>query len=131
MLLNLVFKALRSDTNQKRVMAFTKRLLQIASLHQPPFVCGILYLVHELRRGSVGIANLLDRPEEHEVQDEEVFRDVQDVDEEVKGTANGAIALRDGVHQTMLLVYDGRKRDPEHSHADRSCLWELVSPYCL
>jgi len=24
------------------------------------------------------------------------------------------------------LSYDGRKRDPEHSNADKSCLWELV-----
>jgi ribosome biogenesis protein MAK21 len=23
-------------------------------------------------------------------------------------------------------VYDGRKRDPEHSHAENSCLWELL-----
>ncbi|KAF2460730.1 CBF/Mak21 family-domain-containing protein [Lineolata rhizophorae] len=23
-------------------------------------------------------------------------------------------------------TYDGRKRDPEHSHAERSCLWELL-----
>jgi ribosome biogenesis protein MAK21 len=25
------------------------------------------------------------------------------------------------------VAYDGRKRDPEHSNADKSCLWELVS----
>jgi hypothetical protein len=23
--------------------------------------------------------------------------------------------------------YDGRKRDPSYAHADKSCLWELVS----
>lgn len=126
MLLNLLFKALKSDTDQKRVMAFIKRLLQIASLHQPPFVCGVLYLVHELKRVSASIRTLLDRPEEHDVQDEEVFRDIQDEDEEVKGTANGADALRYERYQTMLHGYDGRKRDPKHSHADKSCLWELV-----
>lgn len=126
MLLNLVFKALKSDINQKRVMAFIKRLLQIAGLHQPPFVCGVLYLVHELKRVSVSMTTLLDRPEEHEVQDYEVFRDVQDEDEEVKGKVTGANALRDEDHQKMLPIYDGRKRDPEHSHADKSCLWELV-----
>jgi len=25
-------------------------------------------------------------------------------------------------------AYDGRKRNPEYSNAERSCLWELVSP---
>jgi len=124
MLLNLLFKALRSDTNQKRVMAFIKRLLQIAGLHQPAFVCGVLYLVHELKRASASIRTLLDRPEEQEVQDDEVFQDEQDEDEEVQRKVNGAD------QQTMLPVYDGRKRDPKHSHADKSCLWELVSLWC-
>ena len=132
MLLNLLFKALRSDTNQKRVMAFIKRLLQVAGLHQPPFVCGVLYLVHELKKVSAIITTLLDRPEEYEVEDDEVFQDVRDEDEEVKGpTADGANAVRREDHHTRLPLYDGRKRDPEHSHADRSCLWELVGPMLI
>lgn len=127
MLLNLLFKALRSDSNQKRVMAFIKRLLQVAGLHQPPFVCGVLYLVHELIIVSASIRTLLDRSEEHEVEDDEVFHDVRDEDEEPKAPTTGGANLRQNEnHQTRLSSYDGRKRDPEHSHADRSCLWELV-----
>jgi len=29
----------------------------------------------------------------------------------------------------LLGVYDGRKRDPEFSNADKSCLWEIVSAF--
>jgi hypothetical protein len=43
--LNLLFRALRSDLSVKRVKAFTKRMLQIVTLHQPPFICGVFYLL--------------------------------------------------------------------------------------
>jgi ribosome biogenesis protein MAK21 len=48
MYLNLFFKALKADTNQSRVMAFVKRLLQMLGLQQPPFICGALYLLGEV-----------------------------------------------------------------------------------
>lgn len=53
MYLNLLFKALRADTNIGRVMAFVKRLLQVMMGHQPPFICGALYLLGEVR--TVGL----------------------------------------------------------------------------
>jgi ribosome biogenesis protein MAK21 len=51
MYLNLLFKALRVDTNIGRVMAFVKRLLQVMMGHQPPFICGALYLLGEVSHG--------------------------------------------------------------------------------
>jgi len=48
MYLNLLFKALRVDKNLGRVMAFVKRLLQVMMGHQPPFICGALYLLGEV-----------------------------------------------------------------------------------
>jgi hypothetical protein len=48
MYLNMLFKALKADTNQARVMAFVKRLLQMLGIHQPPFICGALYLLGEV-----------------------------------------------------------------------------------
>ena len=48
MYLNLLFKALKADTSIARVMAFVKRLLQMLGLHQPPFICGALYLLGEV-----------------------------------------------------------------------------------
>jgi ribosome biogenesis protein MAK21 len=49
MYLNMLFKALKADTSQPRVMAFIKRLLQMLGIHQPPFICGALYLLGEVR----------------------------------------------------------------------------------
>lgn len=48
MYLNLLFKALKNDTSISRVMAFVKRLLQMLGMHQPPFICGALYLLGEV-----------------------------------------------------------------------------------
>lgn len=48
MYLNMLFKAMKADTSLPRVMAFVKRLLQMLGLHQPPFICGALYLLGEV-----------------------------------------------------------------------------------
>jgi hypothetical protein len=48
MYLNLLFKAIKADTSIGRVMAFVKRLLQIMTLHQPPFICGAMFLLGEV-----------------------------------------------------------------------------------
>ena len=53
MYLNMLFKALKADTSQARVMAFIKRLLQMLGIHQPPFICGALYLLGEVCLFSV------------------------------------------------------------------------------
>src|SRR5450756_2363213 len=57
--LNLLYRALRSDLNIKRVKAFAKRILQVVTLHQPPFICGILYLLRELETTFPGLKSLL------------------------------------------------------------------------
>lgn len=118
--LNLLYRALRLDLNVKRVKAFAKRILQVMTLHQPPFICGILYLLRELETTFPGLKSSLSEPEEND--DEEVFRDVVE---------NGASSMlqeqRD--RSSHKISYDGRKRDPEHSNADKSCLWELVRAY--
>ena len=124
--LNLLYRALKTDLNVKRVKAFAKRLLQIITLHQPPFICGVLYLLRELEMSFPSLKTLLTNPEEEDEEDEEVFRDVPEDD--------GAElpSLADQVHPDRKLAaaksttYDGRKRDPEHSNADKSCLWEIL-----
>jgi ribosome biogenesis protein MAK21 len=131
--LNLLFRALKSDLNAKRVKAFAKRLLQVITLHQPPFICGVLYLLRELEGIFPGLTSLLTDPEEQDEMDEEVFRDVPEANDDV--LVNNKIPGDNHIHPDRLLgsvpkrenFYDGRKRDPEHSNADKSCLWELVS----
>jgi len=119
--LNLLYRALRLDLNVKRVKAFAKRILQVMTLHQPPFICGILYLLRELEITFPGLRSLFSDPEEND-GDEEVFRDVVE---------NGVGSMPQEQHDrsSHKLSYDGRKRDPEHSNADKSCLWELVRAY--
>lgn len=129
MYLNLLFKSIRADLSMKRVKAFVKRLLQICFLHQPAFACGVLYLIKELEDSFAGLHGLVDQPEEGPEDEEEHFQDISDdngTQKEVEnGTKIGDGPDRENGHQRA--VYDGRKRDPEHCNADKSCLWELVS----
>ncbi|KAK0104742.1 hypothetical protein ONS95_005012 [Cadophora gregata] len=117
--LNLLFRALRADLNIKRVKAFVKRMLQIVTLHQPPFICGVLFLIKELEATFPGVKTLLSDPEESDETEDEVFHDAPK-DEPV-------LDIKDSDGQSRPSVqYDGRKRDPEYCNADKSCLWELV-----
>ena len=126
--LNLLFKALKNDMNVRRVKAFVKRIVQVLGMHQPGFICGVFYLIRELEKTFVGLRSLYEQPEDNDSDEEEVFRDVPDEDDEppvVDETANSK-------PQKPTNGYDPRKRDPEHSNADKTCLWELVSlPFFL
>ncbi|KAK0383302.1 hypothetical protein NLU13_9215 [Sarocladium strictum] len=98
--LNLLLRSLKSDVDVRRVKAFVKRMLQIASLHQPSFVCGLLYVVAHLRETFPDLSTLINDPEES------IFDDDNPEDRP---------------------VYDGKKREPTYANAHRSCLWEMVS----
>lgn len=120
--LNLLFRAVSSDVNIKRVKAFAKRMLQIITLHQPPFICGVFYLLSELEQTFPGLKSLFNDPE-GDGEEDEIFRDMPE-----NGTPIDQ-AQESGEFSSKRLseTYDGRKRDPEYSNADRSCLWESVS----
>ena len=131
--LNLLFKALRSDLNIRRVKAFSKRLLQVIAMHQASFACGALYLLRELESVFKSLPAFVDEPS-FDDSDEENFQDVQDIE---GGTASFQVHAGhqlDHIRNTSnrsAHIYDGRKRDPEYSNADRSCLWELVSCFLV
>ncbi|KAJ5135754.1 CCAAT-binding factor [Penicillium bovifimosum] len=118
--LNLLYKSLKNDLNVRRVKAFVKRLVQVLNMHQPSFICGVFFMIRELEKTFTGLSALVDQPEENDDDDEEVFRDVLDEDDEQPEPAPVAEVKKQN------NVYDPRKRDPEHSNADRSCLWELL-----
>lgn len=118
--LNLLYKSLKNDLNVRRVKAFVKRLVQVLGMHQPSFICGVFYMIRELEKTFTGLSSLVDQPEDNDDDDEEVFRDVPDEDDEQPEPAPVAELKK------QTNVYDPRKRDPEHSNADRSCLWELL-----
>ena len=118
--LNLLFRALRSDLHLNRVKAFVKRLLQVIAMHQPPLVCGVLYLLRELEKTFPALTMLIDRAEQDASDDEETFRDVDDGDEEFPKAPKD---LTSSIANKKK--YDPRRRDPVHANAFDSALWEL------
>ncbi|RYN83891.1 Ribosome biogenesis protein [Alternaria alternata] len=118
MFLNLLYRSLKADTSIKRVKAFVKRLLQIIHMHEPPFICGVLYLVNELIVTFPTIKSMLSTPEDH--ADDSGDEHYEDVDEDKEPTT------KKEEEKPEQVTYDSRKRDPEHAHADLSCLWELL-----
>lgn len=127
--LNLLYRSLKSDVDVRRVKAFVKRMLQICYLHQPSFVCGILFLVSQLEAVFPDLKTLLNEPEE-DGDEEEVYRDAplegsaeEKVEEKIEEKTDVAQDSRQ-----KKTAYDGRKRDPQYSNADQSCLWEVI-PY--
>ncbi|KAK0656010.1 CBF/Mak21 family-domain-containing protein [Cercophora newfieldiana] len=118
--LNLLYRALKNDVDVRRVKAFVKRLVQVLSLHQPSFACGILFLIAELEGTFPDLHTLLDVPEDNG-DEEEVYKDVTE-----KAPAVAPSQGEDTTQKARTTEYDGRKRDPEHSNAHRSCLWEIV-----
>jgi ribosome biogenesis protein MAK21 len=116
MYLNLLYRSLKADTSIKRVKAFVKRLLQIIHMHEPPFICGVLYLINELITTFPSIKAMLSTPEDNvDDGEDEHFEDVPEEGEE-----------KVGEKKPVKPAYDARKRDPEHAQADLSCLWELL-----
>ncbi|OTA91321.1 hypothetical protein M434DRAFT_397342 [Hypoxylon sp. CO27-5] len=113
--LNLLYRSLKADVDVRRVKAFVKRMLQVLNLHQPSFVCGIIYLIIDLCTTFPDLKTLINEPEEHEE------------DEVVPGVASDApVDGPEAQSKKDESVYDGRKRHPEYSNAHRSCLWELL-----
>ncbi len=127
--LNLLYKAMSADLSAKRVKAFTKRLLQVASLHQASFASATIYLVRELESVFPSLRPFIDQIEVAESDDEEVFKDVPEtganpiLQPKVRQESNEVNTSR----ERPGMSYDGRKRDPQHSNAENSCVWELVS----
>lgn len=180
--LSLLFKAIKGDANNARVLAFVKRLLQVAVGMQPNFTCGCLMLVSEIAKTKRLIFSAILEPEKdgkgdapgdkEGVQDPSDFHSAEQIrtigsnsderdgdDKEMefnpdegmleglredgtedsldsgeKDASRNALSS-DGPEQSGRVLhhptrpgegrYDMRKRNPEYSGAERSCLWEL------
>jgi ribosome biogenesis protein MAK21 len=121
MYLNLLYKSLKSDLNAKRVQAFVKRLSQTINLHEPPFACGIIYLISELEGTFPSIRSMLTEPEVADEDEEEHFYDVPEDEDATTNEVNSSPAAK-----KSSTAYDAKKRNPEYAHADRSCLWDIL-----
>jgi ribosome biogenesis protein MAK21 len=61
---------------------------------------------------------------EPEIADEDEEEHFYDVPETADGAVDGADASP--AVKKFSTSYDAKKRDPEHAHADRSCLWDIL-----
>lgn len=154
--LNLLFKAMKDDTNPRRVKAFLKRLLQSGSYASAGFAGACLIVSSECFRLSRKglLKSFVALPEQDD--DEELFFDADKLNE-----GNGALGViesesseseeenqigpasgakrpfkartsehennRDSPHEIVSKHYDPSKRDPKYSGAERTSLWEAVS----
>ncbi|XP_053314606.1 CCAAT/enhancer-binding protein zeta [Spea bombifrons] len=135
MFLNLLYKSMKADVMLRRVKAFVKRLLQVASCQRPSFICGALFLISEILKIKPRLRVLLQDNGENE-DEEEHFSDLPDEDDEEekntdKKAPGGKITTQSWIHQKTLQglnsfnSYDPSNRNPLFCGADNTSLWEL------
>ncbi|KAJ2729524.1 RNA-binding ribosome biosynthesis protein mak21 [Coemansia sp. BCRC 34962] len=100
MYLNVLYRALKADSNMARVMAFIKRIMQVCLYNQAEFVSGALFLVSQILSLNPQIYTMLTQPEDNDDDD----------------------AKAEAAH----TKYDAQKRDPRYAQADSSCMWEAT-----
>ncbi|KAF4040341.1 CBF/Mak21 family [Phytophthora infestans] len=103
--LNLIFRAVKADVSPARAGAFTKRLLQLASVMPPAFACAVLFLLSELLKVKPQLRTLLDQPEsgstvagdEHfeDVKTEEIKLEKEESDDEEDTTEDAGVSTLD------------------------------------
>lgn len=96
--LNLLFKALKSDTTIPRVLAFVKRILQVCN-HWLTIgtISGMLFLLAELSK---------------------TIPEIRDLTIDINSRPDS-----DGI--MVDTEYDSKKRDPKYANAEKSSLWEI------
>ncbi|KAK0524621.1 RNA-binding ribosome biosynthesis protein mak21 [Tilletia horrida] len=124
MYLNLLFRSMKIDAlasaqggeeQLERLKAFSKRLTQVLGHHQPPFICGALFMLGELCKLSDALRGMLIAPSE-------VRFPLRDGAEENQDEEEGD----ESVQKNGTQSYDGLKRDPRFAHAGSTCLWEVI-----
>lgn len=125
--LNLLFKSVKNDPEVKRVKAFLKRILQVASFHSPPFLCGCLYLISEVLKVKPSLWPFILQPG---ASDLEHFEDVPlpphlDTEETEQITSSPDHKTGNTSHMTKASDYRIVHRNPLYCGAESSCLWEL------
>ncbi|KAJ1940620.1 RNA-binding ribosome biosynthesis protein mak21, partial [Linderina macrospora] len=66
MYLNVLFKAMKADSDTKRVMAFIKRIMQACLQNQVEFASGALFLVSQVLALNPQLNTMLTQPEDHD-----------------------------------------------------------------
>ncbi|KAG0328232.1 hypothetical protein BG000_000565 [Podila horticola] len=123
--LNLVYDALQADSSLPRIKAFVKRLVQSCAHHQPPFICGAFFLISKLMTSKTGLSSMISQAEDHE--EEESFKDAPEHEEDKEDKEESDEKDKEKKDsKDDKQKYDGRKREPLYSNADKTCLWEMT-----
>ncbi|XP_071512125.1 CCAAT/enhancer-binding protein zeta-like [Diadema antillarum] len=143
MFLNLLFQTLKEDEVFNRVKAFVKRLLQVCSWQQPPFIAAVLVLVSEVIRvkPSLGIfssswnedsddehfVDINEEEEEDETSDKRKRGEMKTTSHETREDKSSWVHRQtaEGDKDEMSSSYDALARNPLHSHVDNAIMWEL------
>ena len=150
-LFNLVFKVLKNDPNVPRMIAITKRLLQVALYQQPHLICAVLYLLSELMKNRGKEANLLAQVLESTSKKSALFQEDSDMDDDdddfkadidtsddegnkpsVEPSASTSSWVHKKVHKPQnhksetKEFYDTEQRNPAYAGADKTNHWELA-----
>eukprot|EP00178_Gracilaria_changii_P005133 TRINITY_DN1830_c0_g1_i1.p1 TRINITY_DN1830_c0_g1~~TRINITY_DN1830_c0_g1_i1.p1 ORF type:complete len:919 (+),score=133.02 TRINITY_DN1830_c0_g1_i1:174-2930(+) len=140
--LNLLYRAMKSDTSTKRIKAFMKRLLQASFFGSAGFAGACIMIISEslsqghkgLVRSFLSLGEIDDETEKFEDVDNEALEpregsikpggtvtrgmphDLQDKDNEGE----------DRKSEIPVHAYNPQKRDPRFAGAENSCLWEML-----
>lgn len=155
--LNLLYKAMKADTDLRRVKAYAKRLLQAALNGTPGFAGACAVVISECFKGRQygvlksfisigesddGVEHFVDVDKENEEKEQGATGDGADESIDVHGKVqltNATIVSAEAPGKVDAggssgegkrpsgERYDMSKRDPQYAGAERSCLWELVT----
>ncbi|EFA86361.1 CAATT-binding protein [Heterostelium album PN500] len=144
-LINLIFKSIKNDTNLTRSKAMIKRALQYASIQKTSFIVGVLLMISTLIQQVPKLGDIISTPEAelnstvkvNKSQDNNNNNNTKKSEkkknkkeekttttEESETTTAATTEEKENVENK--IEYDAIKRDPQFSHADTTCLWELM-----
>ncbi|XP_044748436.1 CCAAT/enhancer-binding protein zeta [Coccinella septempunctata] len=116
MLLNLIYKSLLKDTEQNRVKAIIKRLLQLCLHLNTSFTCGILYLISQLLNKKKGLLSTIqkatlsvldeDDDGEEKYNDVKVDAEIEVKDEILSDVENEHINIKKNVSNEKEEIFD-------------------------
>jgi ribosome biogenesis protein MAK21 len=128
MFLNVVYKAMKIDTEPKRVLAFAKRLLQTCLTMTSAFTCGVLFLLSEVAKSQPKLLKAMAGVGRHQQRQEKGQGGSDDGSDFENDEDNGEDGSGEGIDpRDINAVYDATKRDPLHAHAEKCMLWELAA----
>ena len=119
--LNVLFKAIKNDTNSSRAIAFIKRLLQVAPAQGVPFLCASIFLISEASKNQSAITAALKAVDTVETDSKADLVKKQGAEEVADEDEQYERVVRERV-----LAYDPNEGDPAFARAHLTALWEVM-----